>query len=40
MMTYRAFGNTDLRVSKVGLGCYGMSGVYGTPDDKESIATI
>src|SRR5262245_56704821 len=40
MMTYRTFGNTDLRVSKVGLGCYGMVGVYGTSDDKESIATI
>ena len=27
-------------VSTVGLGCYGMSGVYGRSDDAEAIATI
>jgi aryl-alcohol dehydrogenase-like predicted oxidoreductase len=28
-MERRTFGNTDLLVSTIGLGCYGMSGVYG-----------
>ena len=40
MITYRTFGNTALRVSNIGLGCYGMSGVYGAADDAESVATI
>jgi aryl-alcohol dehydrogenase-like predicted oxidoreductase len=39
-MQQREFGNTDLMVSVIGLGCYGMSGVYGPADDAESIATI
>ncbi|MGB6539210.1 MAG: aldo/keto reductase [Xanthobacteraceae bacterium] len=39
-MQRRKFGNTDLMVSSIGLGCYGMSGVYGPADDAESIATI
>lgn len=39
-MERRAFGNTDLKVSAIGLGCYGMSGVYGPSDDAEAIATI
>jgi aryl-alcohol dehydrogenase-like predicted oxidoreductase len=39
MERYR-FGNTDLTVSAIGLGCYGMSGVYGPADDAESIATV
>src|SRR5215469_16946912 len=39
-MQRRKFGNTDLMVSIVGLGCYGMSGAYGPADDTESIATI
>lgn len=40
MMAYRKFGNTDLQVSRIGIGCYGMSGVYGPGDDAESVATI
>jgi aryl-alcohol dehydrogenase-like predicted oxidoreductase len=40
MMDRRKFGNTDLMVSVMGLGCYGMSGVYGPSDDAEAIATI
>jgi aryl-alcohol dehydrogenase-like predicted oxidoreductase len=39
-MERRRFGNTDLMVSVIGLGCYGMSGAYGPADDAESIATI
>ena len=39
-MERRKFGNTDLMVSMIGLGCYGMSGAYGPADDAESIATI
>jgi aryl-alcohol dehydrogenase-like predicted oxidoreductase len=39
-MERRTFGNTDLKVSTIGLGCYGMSGVYGPSDDAEAIATI
>src|SRR5499433_927242 len=39
-MKHRKFGNTDLAVSLIGLGCYGMSGAYGPTDDAESIATI
>ena len=39
-MKRHKFGNTDLTVSSIGLGCYGMSGAYGPAEDAESIATI
>ncbi len=39
-MERRKFGNSDFTVSAIGLGCYGMSGVYGPADDAELIATI
>lgn len=37
---YRKLGQQGLEVSKLGLGCMGMSQWYGTPDDEEAIATI
>ncbi|MHA1108850.1 MAG: aldo/keto reductase [Alphaproteobacteria bacterium] len=39
-MEYRKFGNSDLEISAMGLGCFGMSGAYGPADDTESVATI
>ncbi len=39
-MDYRPFGHAGIEVSRIGLGCYGMSGAYGAADDRESIATI
>jgi aryl-alcohol dehydrogenase-like predicted oxidoreductase len=40
-MNYRKFANTNIELSKIGLGCMGMSAAYGEDkDDKESIATL
>ncbi|WP_434732831.1 aldo/keto reductase [Rhizobium sp. YTUHZ044] len=39
MQTYR-LGQTGPDVSAIGLGCMGMSGMYGPADHAESIATI
>jgi aryl-alcohol dehydrogenase-like predicted oxidoreductase len=40
MLTTRRLGTQGLEVSALGLGCMGMSQLYGTPDDRESVATI
>ncbi|MBW4092560.1 MAG: aldo/keto reductase [Proteobacteria bacterium] len=39
-MGHRPLGATGPRVSALGLGCMGMSGMYGPADRTESIATI
>ena len=35
-----SLGNSGPKVSAIGLGCMGMSGMYGPSDRAESIATI
>jgi aryl-alcohol dehydrogenase-like predicted oxidoreductase len=39
-MHYRTLGNSDLRVSAIGLGLMSMSGTYGKSDDAQSIEVI
>lgn len=39
-MLTRSLGSTGPRVSGLGLGCMGMSDLYGPADETESIATI
>jgi aryl-alcohol dehydrogenase-like predicted oxidoreductase len=38
-MERHPLGNTGPEISAVGLGCMGMSGMYGPADREESIAT-
>jgi aryl-alcohol dehydrogenase-like predicted oxidoreductase len=40
MQRTRHLGATGPAVSAVGLGCMGMSGMYGAADREECIATI
>lgn len=39
-MHYRRLGHSDIAVSRVGLGCMPLSGIYGAVDDREAIALI
>src|SRR5260221_10368147 len=39
-MQHRRLGKNGRFVSALGLGCMGMSGMYGPADERESIATI
>jgi aryl-alcohol dehydrogenase-like predicted oxidoreductase len=40
MLAQRQLGKSALRVSAIGLGCMGLSGVYGPADDNESLTLI
>ena len=40
MLPRRRLGHSTLDVSAIGLGCMGLSGVYGPAEDAESIALI
>src|ERR1035437_6611501 len=39
-MNRRELGQSGLKVSSIGLGCWGMSGSYGAADEAESAATL
>jgi len=39
-MEQRKLGTQGLVVSAIGLGCMQMSGIYGSADEAEAIATI
>src|SRR6476661_8485754 len=39
-MNTRRFGNTDVQLFPIGLGCMGMNHAYGEPDEEGAIATL
>ena len=39
-MEYRPFGQTELEVSPIGFGCWGMAGSYGDFDESEMVAAV
>lgn len=39
-MKRRVLGKSGVEVSEIGLGCWGMSGAYGSSDRREALATI
>ena len=39
-MNHKTLGATGIKVSAMGLGCWGMSGAYGPANDAESSATL
>jgi aryl-alcohol dehydrogenase-like predicted oxidoreductase len=39
-MQTRILGDRGLVVSALGLGCMGMSGIYGDTDENEAISTL
>lgn len=40
MLKQRKLGGQGLTVSEIGLGCMSMTGIYGTPDEAEAVATL